>query len=368
MCFLFKDVAGPVIKKRGSAGIIAAPDEVPYFKLLRHNNFSAPQHAQNINLHAANTRAMKERCIHRLALLCFCFAAMQSISAQTKPVIFEPGKISTAAANRDMAISADGNELFYTIQFSQGLFSVIMHSVKKNGVWGELEVASFSGKHSDLEPFFEPGGDRLYFSSNRALTDTGADKDFDIWYVTKVNGVWQNPKNIGAPVNTPNDEFYISVAKSGNMYFTSGTDNRSDDIKVCRYVNGKYEAPVSLSDSVNSAGYEFNAFVDPDEQFMLYTAHRRPEGFGRGDLYISRKAATGEWGKGVNLFKLNSPYMDYCPFVTADKKYLYFTSDRPTYDAPFKIPQDAKAIKAMVNNAGNGQDDIYVVPFSEVVP
>jgi len=324
-------------------------------------------HKKN-NLHLAKFYIMREILTYCFALLLTCTVAFQAVGAQSKPVIFEPGKISDGFANRDMAISADGNELFYTIQFSQGLFSVIMHSVKKNGVWAAPEVASFSGMHSDLEPYFAPGGDKLYFSSNRPLTDTGQEKDFDIWYVTKTNGVWQNPKNIGAPVNSTNDEFYISVAKSGNMYFTGGTEGRNDDIKVCRYVNSKYEAPVSLSDSINSAGYEFNAFVDPDEQFILYTAHRRPEGLGRGDLYISRKTATGEWGKGVNLFKLNSPYMDYCPFVTADKKYLYFTSDRAAYDAPFKTPQNAKAIKAILNGQGNGLDDIYVVPFSEVSP
>ena len=32
---------------------------------------------------------------------------------------------------------------------------------------------------------------------------------------------WSNPKNLGAPVNTSNNEFYPSLAKNGNLYFTS---------------------------------------------------------------------------------------------------------------------------------------------------
>jgi len=305
-----------------------------------------------------------------LAVLCtFCLLVSINTYAQAggKPAVFEAGKISDASPNRDMAISPDGNELFYTIQFTKGLYSVIMHSVKKNGSWSEPEVASFSGIHSDLEPSFSPDGKTLYFSSSRPLKDTGADKDFDIWYVTKTNGVWQNPQNVGAPVNTAGDEFYASVAKSGNLYLTRGTEGHNDDIKMCRFVNGKYDEAVSLSDSVNSAGYEFNAYVDPDETFIIYTAYRRPGGKGSGDLFISFRNSNGAWGKGINISTLNSTSMDYCPFVSADKKRLYFTSDRPTFTAPFTTKQAAKNIYQLLNNPGNGVDDIYVADFEEIL-
>jgi hypothetical protein len=308
------------------------------------------------------------RKIYFVILLLGLYAALfsnrlfaQPAGMEGSPAVFEPGKISDPFPNRDMAISADGNELFYTIQFTKGYFSVIMHCVKENGGWSEPEVASFSGKYSDLEPSFSPDGKKLYFSSSRPLADTGAEKDFDIWFVTKTNGVWQNPQNVGAPVNTAGDEFYASVANSGNIYFTRNTEGRNDDIKMCRYENGRYGQAVSLSDSVNSAGFEFNAYIDPGEQFILYTAYNRPSGQGSGDLYISRKTATGTWGKGVNLAAVNSPYMDYCPYVTADKKYLYFTSDRPLKTTPFKKRLNTKALKAMLNAPGNRFDDIYVV-------
>lgn len=305
----------------------------------------------------------------RSLLLFFLLSAACSIQAQnnTVPALFEPGKISDAAPNRDMTISPDGNELFFTIQFTKGLFSVIMHSVKKNGVWSIPQVASFSGRYDDLEASFSPDGKTLYFSSDRPLKDSTEQKDFDIWYVTKVNGVWQNPQNVGAPVNTTTDEFYASVTKNGNLYFTRGTKDRADDIWVSPFVNGHYGECKSLSDSVNSAGYEFNAFVDPDEQYILFTAYHRPEGLGSGDLYISKKNAAGEWGKAVNLAQFNSRSMDYCPFVTADKKYLYFTSDRPQFKAPFDKPVDAKTVKTILNGPGNGFDDIYVVPFDDIL-
>ena len=60
-----------------------------------------------------------------------------------------------------------------------------------------------------------------------------------------------------------------------------------DDIFVSKWENGKYTEPVSLSDSINSDGYEFNAFIAPDESYIIFTAYQREDGFGSGDLYMS---------------------------------------------------------------------------------
>lgn len=50
---------------------------------------------------------------------------------------------------------------------------------------------------------------------------------------------------------------------------------------------------------------------------------------GSGDLYISRRDATGKWNKAVNMgTKINSSNMDYCPFVDIKTNTLYFTSKR----------------------------------------
>ncbi len=56
--------------------------------------------------------------------------SIQFIASDT-PGIFAPGIISDGFANRDMSISPDGNDLFYTIQWYFGLYSVIFHSQKK---------------------------------------------------------------------------------------------------------------------------------------------------------------------------------------------------------------------------------------------
>jgi len=158
------------------------------------------------------------------------------------PVLFAPGIVSDEYGNRDMAISPNGDELFYTIQYRGGFaFSVIMYSKKVNSKWTSPEVASFSGQYNDEEPAFSPDGKKLYFSSNRPVTGTEK-KDYDIWFITKEKELWSEPQNIGTAVNTSKDEFYPSVAKSGNIYFTRQMEGKDEDIVMCRYNNNnKYD-------------------------------------------------------------------------------------------------------------------------------
>ena len=134
--------------------------------------------------------------------------------------LFAEGFVSTPMYERDMAISPDGTEMLYTTMVPFSNFQTIMYSKKSGSKWSQPEVVSFCGKYSDLEPAFSSDGKRLYFSSNRPLDGDKA-KDFDIWYVEKVNGSWSEPKNLGSPINTSDKEFYPSLASNGNIYFTA---------------------------------------------------------------------------------------------------------------------------------------------------
>ena len=235
---------------------------------------------------------------------------------------------------RDIAISSDGDEIYFSVQSYVDEVSFIASAKKENNVWSNPEIASFSGKYFDIEPFLSPDGLKLYFASNRPLDNTDdKTKDFDIWYVQRENknSEWSSPINLGEPINSPANEFYPSIANNNNFYFTC--DERStkgkDDIFFSQWENGKYSEPISLSDSINSDGYEFNAFVAPDESYLIYTAYQREDGFGSGDLYISYRISDAVWTKAKNFGpEINSNKMDYCPFVDTKTNTLYFTSKR----------------------------------------
>ncbi len=197
---------------------------------------------------------------------------------------------------RDIAISSEGDEIYFSVQSYVDEVSFIASAKKENNVWSNPEIVSFSGKYFDIEPFLSADGLKLYFASNRPLDNAETKtKDFDIWYVERENknAEWSNPINLGEPINSSANEFYPSIADNNNFYFTCDerTTKGKDDIFVSMWVDGKYTEPVSLSDSINSDGYEFNAFVAPDESYIIFTAYQREGGFGSGDLYMSYKVS-----------------------------------------------------------------------------
>jgi len=284
------------------------------------------------------------------------------------PKIFAPGLISNGYANRDFTISPAGDEIFFTVQ-QLNLVSVVMNSTKRNGKWSDPVVASFSGVHNDLEASFTFDGKRVFFSSNRPASQGDSIFDYNIWYTEKKkNGLWSDPIPMDSTVNSNKDEFYPSIVKNGDLYFTTQieTGKGKEDIVMCEFKDGHYLQPASLPEAINSKGYEFNAFVDPDEQYILFSAFGRSGDIGHGDLYLSIKK-DDQWQPAINLGNINSISLDYCPFVTWDKKYLFFTSSRASYKSPFNKRQSLPDLKRGLSNPGNGLDDIYWVRFDNIL-
>ena len=264
---------------------------------------------------------------------------------------------------RDLTLRSDGKEAYFSSQSLYGEISAIMRLRKIDGQWKAPELAAFSGEEMDLEPFLSPDGLRLYFASNRPSEKTGDSRHFDIWVVERSgwDKPWSAPVNLGSPVNTPGNEFYPAVTREGHLYFTrDGPGSKGkDDIFVSRFHLGRYSEPESLPESINTDGYEFNAFVAPDDSYLLFTAYNREDGHGSGDLYISERAISGEWTPAKNLGTvINSSRMDYCPFVDMEGN-LYFTSKRVDFpSAPYGVSTEAEWLE-IVDQTENGQSRLY---------
>jgi Tol biopolymer transport system component len=286
-----------------------------------------------------------------------------------EPALLAEGFISSPINERDFALSPDGNEIYYTISTPQSTFQTIVYSQKdKAGNWTPPEVVSFAGNFSDLEPAFSADGKTLYFASNRPLAGNQL-KDFDIWMTERIGNTWSEPKNLGAPINTETDEFYPSIANSGNLYFTAQYKEGvgREDIFMAQWKNGKYEKPIALDTAINSKGFEFNAFIDPNEKFILFTGYGRKDDTGRGDLYLSLKDAKGNWLPSKNVKFLNSAKLDYCPYVSPDKKILFFTSERGELPLSFESKTTYNQIQKINQSTLNGTGNIYWVSFDKVL-
>jgi len=280
------------------------------------------------------------------------------------------GFISTSLNERDFAISPDGKEIYFTVSTPKSTFQTIVFIKQINGKeWTKPAVVSFGGEFSDLEPAFSADGSTLYFCSNRPLVGNES-KDFDIWKVARKGDTWGDPENLGSLINTQADEFYPSVAKSGNLYFTATYKDGPgrEDIYVAQLRNNKYEKPIALDTTVNSKFYEFNAFVSQDEKYILFTSYGRKDDMGGGDLYISIKDSKGNWKSAQNLKELNSRQLDYCPYISPDGKSLFITSER--HQLPTSYSSNKASYKEIVQTYAspqNGVGNIYWLDFNKVL-
>ena len=281
--------------------------------------------------------------------------------------LFAAGKVSTALYERDLAISPDGTELIYSLGDYRQNKRALVRIRKLDGKWGEPEVLNISGKYHDIEPFFAEGGQRLFFASNRPINKSSERNDYNIWYSDRNGELWDDPIALNDNINTENDEYYPSLSTNGNLYFTGtrATGIGAEDIFVSEKINGTYQEPKVLDSTVNTQVFEFNAYVSPDENLLIFSSFGRSDGYGGGDLYYSKRDKSGKWSKAQNMGEgINSPQLDYCPFIDVARKNFYFTSERTT-----GIPDRIERIEALTkfsNSIQNGMGNIYKIGIEEL--
>ena len=294
------------------------------------------------------------------------------LTAQVDVNTFLPEFFDDMPYVRDLAITEDGKEMYFTVDDYRHTIGFIVHTKKKGKKWGHPEIASFSGKYRDIEPFLSKDGRRLYFASNRPVDDSGTDvKDYDIWYVERddAKDSWSEPVWMGTSVNSEADEYYPSLTDNGDLYFTAQREGSvgKEDIFVAYFKDGKYQDPVSIPGQSNTEGYEFNAFVAPDASYLIYTAYRARDGRRMSDLYISWKNDSDEWGEGQLIPGIYSDAIDYCPFVDHGANRLYFTSDRNELPDHFHQAIDLDEFMDIIQQTPHGLGRIYYVDFDEVL-
>lgn len=276
--------------------------------------------------------------------------------------LFEEGFVSTFLNELNASFSPDENMFLYTIANNScsNTFYSIFVSLKKNGKWSPPRIAPFSGQFSDADPFFSPDGKKVYFISYRPVrTNETLNTDSDIWSVDYHDGKWSTPQHLGETVNSDADEYYPSLSKNGNLYFSSENGENGYDIMFSKYTDTGFLKAEVIGDSVNTTATEYDAYIAPDESYIIFTSIGRKDGLGSGDLYISNKI-NGKWTEGKNLGpKINSTFMDQCPNVTTDGKYFFFTSFRDNHSFGFTRRLSTAEYINHLQSPFNGMGNIF---------
>lgn len=244
------------------------------------------------------------------------------------PEIFSPGFISTDKNELNSVFTPDGKEFYFSIS-TPGKGYKMYYSKQTEEGWTRPQKVSFSADFSDVDMFITKDGRRMYFGSTRPVN--GVKSDFKIWYVDRIEDGWSEPKYFDSAVNNMKRSLYAAISDSGTMYFQGIRDDTygDRDIYFSELVNGEYTEPKHLGKQINSEFGEGDVLIAPDESFLIVSIVGRPDSYGDGDLYISFRQSDGNWSVLENMgVPINSISSDYCPMLSPDGKFLFFTSTR----------------------------------------
>ncbi|MBL0049960.1 MAG: PKD domain-containing protein [Bacteroidetes bacterium] len=148
---------------------------------------------------------------------------------------------------------------------------------------------------------FSAHNDTLYFSSNAR----GGYGGLDIYMsVKQTDGKWGKAKNLGAVINTKEDEDSPSISMDDStLYFSSKGHNSMGGYDVYKsvYSYGQWLEPLNLGMPINSAGDDIYFKYDKYKK-QAYFSSSRQRGFGDYDIY--------------RLIDYSTPRFDDCQMMT----------------------------------------------------
>jgi hypothetical protein len=282
-----------------------------------------------------------------------------------EPKIFAPGIVSTGLATRDIAMTPDGNELYFAVTL--GGRTMIMETFQRDGVWTEPAVAPFSGRYPDIEPAISPDGQRFFFLSARPQPGQEEKSGWayqDIWVMDREGQSWGEPYNLGPPINSDAPEYFPSVTADNTIYFTREGEGRISATWRSRFVDGSYTEPEMLGPEVNCGSNRFNVFVAPDESFAIVPAVGREDSLGGVDYYVVFRDRDDTWSEPINMGPaINQPDgREWSASLSPDGKYLFFMTSRAYGET--QNPLGATSITDLLDlsiQPGRGSSDIWWV-------
>ena len=127
--------------------------------------------------------------------------------------------INTPGWESQPSLSADGRTLYFVSERrgGQGMRDIWVSRLSPRGNWLNPENLgpAVNSRMDDLSPFVHVNGQSLYFSSNG---HRGVGK-FDLFLSEFDGEQWSEPKNLGYPINTTDDQVSLAMTADGGTAF-----------------------------------------------------------------------------------------------------------------------------------------------------
>ncbi len=195
-------------------------------------------------------------------------------------------------------ISIDNKHLYFAMMRQEGGDQPncdLYVSDEQNGEWSPLRKLSPNVNHPvywDSQPTIAADGLTLYFASDRPGGYGGI--DLYVTYKNPQTGQWGAPQNLGPKINTKGNEKTPFIhSDSETLYFSSDFHygfGGYDIFYVRKNDKGEWEEPENIGSPINGATDDTGFFVSKDTRsgyfFSFDDPKIRGKGVGRYDLYM----------------------------------------------------------------------------------
>jgi len=236
------------------------------------------------------------------------------------PVVFGQDIISVKGRfDMGITISPDGQNIVFGVADPSTPDATNLYLLRaENGTWTQPEKSFLPENVNTFFPMFGPNGGKFYFAKSEGQDAT------NLWMADFKNGKVSNLSPLDTVINSNTREAGHSITRNGMLYFTS---NRDESFPCCgdiyRSVPGSHE--IEKLQPLNSDADEESLYLSPEEDFIVIQAWKQ-EHESKHDLYIAYRQKNGAWTSPERLNELiNTTEIEQRPFVSADKKFLFFS-------------------------------------------
>jgi outer membrane protein OmpA-like peptidoglycan-associated protein len=149
----------------------------------------------------------------------------------------------------------------------------------------------------------------------------------DIFVSKKINQKWQAPVSLSNQLNSNFREGACSISADGRHLILTICGPRGCDLYESKKEGDVWGKPVSLGGAVNSTGWEAQPSLSADGNELYFVSDRKGS-LGGYDIWYSRKDENGQWIKAVNLGKpVNTKYDEIAPYIHVNNQNLYYSSN-----------------------------------------
>ncbi|MBN2669112.1 MAG: PD40 domain-containing protein [Bacteroidales bacterium] len=213
------------------------------------------------------------------------YSSIKDMGQWQKAVPFN-NNINTTRHDAAVALSADGNDMII-YRDDYGIGNLYSSHLFSNG-WSKAEKLSsnVNSKNNETHAAFSHDGQTLYFISDI----DGGYGGKDIYFSNKLpNGQWGLPQNLGIGINTKWDEDGVYIHPDGSkLYFSSEGHNSMGgyDIFYCEWLaESGWSEPKNVGYPINTTDDDVFAVFSADGKRAYYSAQKK-DGMGGFDIYM----------------------------------------------------------------------------------